>query len=240
MVPVQQLLAYGIADLGNASTLGGLALLAMFIAVGAWWLDREESHRRKGVTKKQIAASYAEYELAVARGDIEPEPWQEPPRWRRWPTALAYYVLVPLMGLLLALRFVLGSRPTTLTTFVIVFPSMYWLGRVLKLRMRDRVALAFTLTFVVGVTAYGLAYPTPLPYATIVTTDGSVVVGRLLVNTDTATTVGLPDCRMRSVPSIQIRTVTVGRMPVRKVRTVGELIFEPEARKPRHSTGPCG
>jgi hypothetical protein len=67
----------------------------------------------------------------------------------------------------------------------------------------------------------------------------AVVVGRLLVNTDTATTVGLPDCRMRSVPSIQIRTVTVGRMPVRTVRTVGELIFEPEAREPRRSAESC-
>jgi len=75
---------------------------------------------------------------------------------------------------------------------------------------------------------------------TVITAEG----GRLLVSTEGATTIGLPNCHALTIPAQQIRSISVGTVHARIAHRLGEIIFGNQSStksKRRHSTdAPCG
>ena len=239
LTPIQQLLALGVSSVATSGTVIGATVLALEIAAMAWYLDRHDrtSEPRPTVTAEDIAKA--------ARDNPQPPPSRlvrarEEVAYRA--KALVYYVIAPLVLLLFAVRFVVGilnSVPTVVLPLIVVGPAIYLLARRLGFRMRDRIGMAFTTALVVSAVAGAYAYPSYLPVATIITRDGTYT-GRLVANTENATSIGLPDCRVLTIPAAQIRSVTVGPVHHRRVRTLDGIIFgahRSTKSKPNHE--PC-
>jgi hypothetical protein len=75
-------------------------------------------------------------------------------------------------------------------------------------------------------------------------TDRGVVSGVLIATTDAQTTVGLPDCRLESVPALQIRSIVIRPRTRTYGKSVGTLVLELWNGRPHHVTaarvGRCG
>jgi hypothetical protein len=117
-------------------------------------------------------------------------------------------------------------------------------GPLMKSFMRPTVQVLVLLAAVtVGTVLQEFVSPGRLPAATVTTPSGSVT-GFLVAQTDTQTTVGLPDCRIEALPSTAITSVIARPRSRRYGKTIGTLLLDQingtRGTPPKGHPGKCG
>jgi hypothetical protein len=242
LTPIQQLLALGVSNVASAESVVGISLVALTVGMGSWFVERAETkltkvHADYQIPDQKIQARYRwAASVARERGERLALP---SPRWHHRLRDTAWKVSGPVMLLMFA-GLILIFRPLPVAMGFVMCPVFLWSRRI-PIRPGFRAAAVLFMSFVVFVIAHGFIYPGPLPQATARTSTGPVT-GDLLVSTEVATTIGLPNCHIVTIPASQIHSVTISVAPSPPhPRTIGDILFGLDQRKEhRHRDGACG
>jgi hypothetical protein len=248
--PIQQLLALGVSAVAEPISLSGLAAFAVLIALMAWIVDRSASTAsERSITGVELLVLSREFQTREryrksVEGDPPPAPAPPAIRWAaRWTWRWAKRALLAtglLMVVLVAIVFELGGAPTTILSWLIVFPPAWFVAKRLGMRTRTAVVTAFIVSAVVSMTSRALVYPLPLPRV-MVRTDAGTVEGQLLITTESATTVGLANCKIETIPATHIKSVLIEPEERVPIRSTGALLFGLHAKLDvKKYPGPCG
>jgi hypothetical protein len=221
LTPIQQLLTLGVSSVATASAITFATVVSLSIVGAALFMERQERRRRmrpaitteamtEGATPHQPPASL------VGRARLA---------FGHFSTPAVYYVVIPLFALASLAALFLAAVPTTILPLVTVGPGVLLVSQRAGYRLRESVGLSYATVVIVSLIASSLAYPSFLPTATVVTADGKIVTGRLLVNGEGAVTIGLPDCHVETIPTLQTRSLVIGPVASRTRHRVYELIF---------------
>jgi hypothetical protein len=248
--PIQQLLALGVSAVVEPISLSGLAALAVLIALIAWMADRSASTTsERSITQVELLVLSRQVQTRERyRRSVEgvPPPVPTPSTIRRvarWTWRWAKRALLAtglLVLVLVAIVFELGGAPTTIASWLIVAPPAWFVAKRLGMRTRAAVATAFIVSAVVSMTTRALVYPLPLPRV-MVRTDAGTVEGQLLITTENATTVGLANCKIETIPAAHIKSVLIEPEERVPIRSTGALLFGLHAKLDvRKYPGSCG
>ena len=240
--PIQQLLALGVSNVASPESVSGITVSLLWIVGMAWWWERSltKDRDKTNIIRWKLHARIA-WTYSVMRSEgrsdmfVQPNPWGRAKKAGTW---LMYYG-GGVVGVLFALLILLRLSPPGFVSAVVLFPATLWFGLRLRWRLRLRVGIALAVFVVGDIAGHGLFYPSPLPQVTLVTTQGTIKA-ELLVNTDSAVTVGLPNCQVETVPSSQIRSLTLIAPRIEPIRTLGAVIFgEHYAVEREYHSGRC-
>jgi hypothetical protein len=240
--PIQQLLALGVSNVASPESVTGITVSLLWIAGMAWWWERSltKDRDKTNITRWKLHARIA-WAYSVMHSEGRSDMFVQPSLWGRAKKAGTWFMYYGggVVGVLLVLLILLRLSPPGFVSAVVLFPATLWIGLRLRWRLRLRVGIALAVFVVGDLAGHGLFYPSPLPQVTLVTTQGTIKA-ELLVNTDSAVTVGLPNCQIETVPSSQIRSITLVAAENEPIRTLGAIIFgEHYAVEREYHSGRC-
>jgi len=239
--PIQQLLALGVSNVASGESVAGITVIVLFVGVSAWAWEHMEIKRTKAIADYQISDQQirARHRWAASVATERGERLALPRRnWNDRLRAVAWFLSGPVILILFA-GMILTFRPLPIFVGLVVVPLAFASSQRIPIRPVFRIVAVFSVTLVVDMTAHAFIYPAPLPDA-IVRTSAGVVTGDLLVSTDAATTIGLSNCHIVTIPALQIRSITLSAASNPPApRTLGDIILGLDRHAAHRHAGAC-
>jgi hypothetical protein len=238
LTPIQQLLALGVSNVATPEALQGIATYVIGIGMASWWWEQRSAKRPQPAPGEasaflRRARATERWRASVRRTGIDTPPlYPLPSRLAQWRKRAGIT-----LGSLVLLYIVLIQKVETTVGLAVVVAALA-LGTEFGLRLRWRVALSLTAGLVASAIVHSASYPAPLAQVRVTTASGTVS-GQLLVSTDSATTVGLSNCQIETIPAGQIRSLVIVPQYHGPLRTVADIIFGYRPHEAPHPARTC-